>query len=67
MLAKKIDIGWISKTMGHANIQITLQKYAKFVPKDENERELFLSQFVTLFVTPKENNGSNADTQGIAG
>ncbi|MDP3587252.1 MAG: site-specific integrase [Sulfuricurvum sp.] len=67
MLAKKIDIGWISKTMGHSNIQITLQKYAKFVPKDENERELFLSQFVTLFVTPKENTGSNADTQGIAG
>jgi hypothetical protein len=53
--------------MGHSNIQITLQKYAKFVPKDENEREQFLNQFVTLFVTPKENNGSNADTQGIAG
>jgi integrase len=67
MLAKKIDIGWISKTMGHSNIQITLQKYAKYVPKDANERELFLNQFVTLFVTPNENNGSNADKTGIAG
>lgn len=67
MLAKKIDIGWISKTMGHSNIQITLQKYAKYVPKDANERELFLNQFVTLFVTPNENNGSNADKAGIAG
>lgn len=67
MLVKKIDIGWISKTMGHSNIQITLQKYAKYVPKDANERELFLNQFVTLFVTPNENNGSNADKAGIAG
>lgn len=67
MLAKKIDIGWISKTMGHSNIQITLQKYAKYVTKDANERELFLKQFVTLFVTPNENNGSNADNTGIAG
>lgn len=54
MLAKKIDIGWISKTMGHVNIQITLQRYAKFIPTDENEREAFLKGFVTLFVTPKE-------------
>lgn len=54
MLAKKIDLGWISKTMGHSNIQITLQKYAKFVPKNENEREAFLKEFVTLFVTSKE-------------
>lgn len=54
MLVKKIDLGWISKTMGHSNIQITLQKYAKFVPKNEDEREAFLKGFVTLFVTPKE-------------
>lgn len=54
MLSKKIDIGWISKTMGHSNIQITLQKYAKFVPKNEDEREAFLKGFVTLFVTPRE-------------
>lgn len=54
MLAKKIDLGWISKTMGHSNIQITLQKYVKFVPKNENEREAFLKEFVTLFVTPKD-------------
>ena len=67
MLAKKIDIEWISKTMGHSNIQITLQRYAKYVPKDANERELFLNQFVTLFVTPNENNGSNADKAGIVG
>ncbi|WP_295064199.1 tyrosine-type recombinase/integrase [Sulfuricurvum sp.] len=50
MLVKKIDLGWISKTMGHSNIQITLQKYAKFVPKNEDEREAFLKGFVT----PKE-------------
>ena len=54
MLAKKIDIGWISKTMGHNNINITLQKYAKFVPKEGEDRDAFLDQFVTLFVTPKE-------------
>jgi integrase len=67
MLAKKIDIGWISKTMGHENIQITLQTYAKYVPKDSDDRDKFLKGFVTLFVTPKENDGLNADTQGIAG
>lgn len=54
MLAKKIDIGWISKTMGHKNINITLQKYAKYVPKEGDDRDGFLDQFVTLFVTPKE-------------
>jgi integrase len=67
MLAKKIDIGWISKNMGHENIQITLQTYAKYVPKDSDDRDMFLKGFVTLFVTPKENDGLNADTQGIAG
>ena len=54
MLAKKIDIGWISKTMGHQNIQITLQIYAKYIPQNNDEREVFLKEFVTLFVTPKE-------------
>lgn len=67
MLAKKIDIEWISKTMGHSNIQITLQKYAKYIPKDANERELFFNQFAAFFVTPNEKNGSNADKAGIAG
>lgn len=54
MLAKKIEIGWISKTMGHENIQITLQTYTKYVPKDSDDRDKFLKGFVTLFVTPKE-------------
>lgn len=54
MLAKKIDVGWISKTMGHENIQITLQTYAKYVPKDSDDRDKFLKGFVTLFVTPKD-------------
>lgn len=54
MLVKKIDIGWISKTMGHENIQITLQTYAKYIPQNNDEREAFLKEFVTLFVTPKE-------------
>lgn len=67
MLAKKIDIGWISKTMGHENIQITLQTYAKYIPEDSDDRDKFLKGFVTLFVTPNENNGSNADKTGIAG
>jgi integrase len=54
MLAKKIEIGWISKTMGHENIQITLQTYTKYVPKDSDDRDKFLKGFVTLFVTPKD-------------
>jgi integrase len=54
MLTKQIDIGWISKTMGHENIQITLQTYAKYVPKNNDDRDKFLKGFVTLFVTPKD-------------
>lgn len=54
MFAKKIDTGWISKTMGHENIQITLQTYAKYVPKNSDDRDKFLKGFVTLFVTPKD-------------
>ena len=48
MLLKKIDIGWISKTMGHKNIEITLEKYAKYIPQEGEDREAFLDKFVTL-------------------
>lgn len=42
MISKGEDILWVSKTLGHSNLQTTLTKYAKFIKSDKTKRASFL-------------------------
>lgn len=42
MISKGEDILWVSKTLGHATLQTTLTKYAKFIKSDKTKRATFL-------------------------
>jgi len=44
MISKGEDILWVSKTLGHSNLQTTLSKYARFIKSDKTKRATFLNQ-----------------------
>ena len=44
MLQRGEEIGWVSKMLGHANINMTLTKYAEFMPRKEINRAEFLNE-----------------------
>lgn len=37
-----VDIAYISKRLGHSNIQVTLNNYAHMVKEKEAEQEVYL-------------------------
>jgi len=39
------DILWVSKTLGHSNLSVTLTRYAKYVPNRKASRASFLNDF----------------------
>ena len=43
MLQRGEEIGWVSNMLGHANINITLTKYAQYMPRDNVKRAGFLN------------------------
>lgn len=45
MISNNEDPLWVSKTLGHANLNITLTVYAKFVPDTSKQRATFLNEF----------------------
>jgi len=45
-----IDILWVSKMLGHKDISITLEVYAKFIKEDDEKRLDNLSKVVPFFV-----------------
>lgn len=45
MISKGEDIVWTSKTLGHANVRITLETYTKYIPNQKKERATFLAEF----------------------
>ncbi|MCH9814380.1 MAG: site-specific integrase [Epsilonproteobacteria bacterium] len=42
MIQQGEEIGWVSSTMGHKNIYVTLTIYAKFIKRKKQERATFL-------------------------
>ncbi len=42
MIQKGEEIGWVSATMGHKNMNVTLSKYARFIPRKNKKRATFL-------------------------
>lgn len=45
MISKGEDILWVSKTLGHSNLSVTLTRYAKFIPNKKVSRASFLNDF----------------------
>lgn len=44
MIQRGEEIAWVSKMMGHANIGITLEKYARYIPRKDVKRAVFLNE-----------------------
>ena len=38
MIKSGVDITWVSKTLGHKDVSITLERYTKFIKEDEQTR-----------------------------
>ncbi len=51
MLSNGEDLIWVSKYIGHKNPNITLQKYARFIPGDKKVRAKFLENWHTSWHT----------------
>lgn len=50
-LSEGVNILWVSKQLGHKNISVTLETYAKFVEEDENKREDNLNKMAQIWHT----------------
>ena len=51
MISQGVDIVWVSKTLGHKDVSITLSTYTKFIKEDEATRFQKLEKFGTIFDT----------------
>ncbi len=49
MISQGVDIVWVSKTLGHKDVSITLSTYTKFIQEDEATRFQKLEKFGTIF------------------
>ncbi len=49
MISQGVDIAWVSKTLGHKDVSITLSTYTKFIQEDEATRFQKLEKFGTIF------------------
>ncbi|QQF51396.1 hypothetical protein [Campylobacter fetus] len=51
MISRGVDIVWVSKTLGHKDVSITLSTYTKFIQEDEATRFQKLERFGAIFDT----------------
>ena len=51
MLSNKEDIFWVSKTMGHKNINITIERYACYIRSNRARKTTFLDDDLNGFCT----------------
>lgn len=49
LISQGEDIVWVSKTLGHANLSITLQYYTKYIKEDEETRLKKISDIGAIF------------------
>lgn len=54
MLSNGEDLIWVSKYIGHKNPNMTLQKYARFIPGDKKVRAKFLESWHGFWHTDEE-------------
>ena len=50
MLSNKEDIFWVSQTLGHKSINMTVEKYSKYIKSDRKRKITFLDDNYITFV-----------------
>lgn len=48
-IQKGVDILWVSKTLGHKDVSITLKVYAKHIIEDDNKRIKYIEIISKVF------------------
>ncbi|RXJ95931.1 hypothetical protein CRU94_04780 [Arcobacter sp. AHV-9/2010] len=60
MISEAYNILWVSKMLGHKDLNITLKFYAKYIKEDDIKRVDNLSKIVPFFVPNSNKNIQNA-------
>ncbi len=53
LIAKGVDMVWVSRMLGHKDISITLKIYTKFIEKEDDERLKNIDKMGTILGTIK--------------
>ena len=61
MISNGVDIVWVSKTMGHKDVAITLKKYTKFIQEDDQVRFKKIDKIGTIVGTLEIEDSGNAN------
>jgi integrase len=61
MISKGADIVWVSKTLGHKNVSITLSFYTKFIKEDDDARMKKIAQMDKFMVKFDNRDDKNSD------
>jgi integrase len=59
MISKGADIVWVSKTLGHKNVSITLAVYTKFIKEDDDIRMKKIAEMDKFMVKFRNNDITN--------
>lgn len=54
LISKGVDIVWVSKTLGHEDVSITLKIYTHFIKEDDEKRLKKIAEIGTKMVTFKK-------------
>jgi integrase len=61
MISKRVDVLWVSKTLGHKDASITLKVYAKFIEEDDDKRLKNIAEIDKKMVKLENSNDKNSD------
>jgi integrase len=61
MISKGADIVWVSKTLGHKNVSITLTVYTKFIKEDDDIRMNKIAEMDKFMVKFENSDDKNSD------
>ena len=65
MISKGADIVWVSKTLGHKNVSITLSFYTKFIKEDDDIRMKKIVEMDKFMVKFKQNDNIDTVNKGV--
>jgi len=61
LIAKGVDMVWVSKMLGHKDISITLKIYTKFIKKEDDERLKNIEKIGTIMGTVQIKEACSSD------
>ena len=65
MISKGADIVWVSKTLGHKNVSITLSFYTKFIKEDDDIRMKKIVEMDKFMLKFKQNDNIYTVNKGV--